>query len=77
MNGWKFLLVTFGCKVNQYETQSVREAWTRLGGTECEKSAEADVILVKGDMSKSVDPITNADNVKLVVQDGKIVKNIL
>ena len=46
MNGWKFLLVTFGCKVNQYETQSVREAWTRLGGTECEKSAEADVILV-------------------------------
>lgn len=46
MNAWNFLLVTFGCKVNQYETQSIREAWTRLGGTECGRAAEADVILV-------------------------------
>ena len=42
-----------------------------------EEGKLADVILVKGDMSASVTPITDAENVKLVVQDGKIVKNIM
>ena len=42
-----------------------------------EEGKLADVILVKGDMSKSVDPITDKNNVKLVIQDGEIVKNIL
>ena len=42
-----------------------------------EEGKLADVILVKGDMSKSVDPITDKNNVKLVIQDGKIVKNIM
>ncbi|MFT4301129.1 MAG: radical SAM protein [Desulfovibrio sp.] len=46
MSTWKFLLVTFGCKVNQYETQSLREAWQKLGGVECSSPAEADVICV-------------------------------
>ncbi|MBB5142887.1 MiaB/RimO family radical SAM methylthiotransferase [Desulfovibrio intestinalis] len=46
MSIWKFLLVTFGCKVNQYETQSLREAWQKLGGVECSSPAEADVICV-------------------------------
>ncbi len=43
---WNFFLVTFGCKVNQYETEAVREAWTGQGGVECRDPALADVILV-------------------------------
>ncbi|ATD81525.1 MULTISPECIES: MiaB/RimO family radical SAM methylthiotransferase [Desulfovibrio] len=46
MSVWNFFLVTFGCKVNQYETQSLREAWQGLGGVECSSPAEADVICV-------------------------------
>lgn len=46
MFAWKFFLVTFGCKVNQYETQSLREAWISQGGAECEAPGEADVICV-------------------------------
>lgn len=46
MSAWKFYLVTFGCKVNQYETQSLREAWLALGGVECTTPAEADVVCV-------------------------------
>lgn len=46
MTAWKFFIVTFGCKVNQYETQSLREAWQKLGGTECAVPAEADVLCV-------------------------------
>jgi len=46
MFAWKFYLVTFGCKVNQYETQSLREAWHALGGAECNAPAEADVVCV-------------------------------
>ena len=46
MSAWKFYLVTFGCKVNQYETQSLREAWFAQGGVECSAPAEADVVCV-------------------------------
>ncbi|MCH5145138.1 MiaB/RimO family radical SAM methylthiotransferase [Desulfovibrio sp. UIB00] len=46
MSAWKFYLVTFGCKVNQYETQSLREAWLAQGGEECSAPAEADVVCV-------------------------------
>ena len=46
MSAWKFYLVTFGCKVNQYETQSLREAWLAQGGVECSAPAEADVVCV-------------------------------
>lgn len=38
--------MTFGCKVNQYESQSVREAWLALGGTEVADPARADVALI-------------------------------
>ena len=31
---WTFCILTFGCKVNQYESQSVREAWQRMDGAE-------------------------------------------
>ena len=46
MDTWTFHLLTFGCKVNQYETQSLREAWQRQGGVECDDPAGADVICV-------------------------------
>ncbi len=46
MSAWKFYLVTFGCKVNQYETQSLREAWITQGGAECSAPGEADVVCV-------------------------------
>ena len=42
---WTFCILTFGCKVNQYESQSVREAWQRMDGAETDAPAEADVIL--------------------------------
>ncbi|MDR3357362.1 MAG: MiaB/RimO family radical SAM methylthiotransferase [Desulfovibrio sp.] len=45
---WKFYIVTFGCKVNQYESQALREAWERAGGTECENPEEAEVICING-----------------------------
>jgi MiaB/RimO family radical SAM methylthiotransferase len=46
VSSWKFYIVTFGCKVNQYESQSLREAWERFGGEECECPEVADVICI-------------------------------
>ena len=46
MCAWKFHFVTFGCKVNQYETQALREAWIARGGTECDNPGAADVVCV-------------------------------
>lgn len=46
MHTWKFHLLTFGCKVNQYESQSLREAWQRHGGEECDDPASADIVCV-------------------------------
>ncbi len=41
-----FHAVTYGCRVNQYETQAIREWWQSLGGTETDDPAEADAVLV-------------------------------
>lgn len=46
MHSWHFFCDTFGCKVNQYETESVREAWMARGGSECSDPSGADIILV-------------------------------
>lgn len=46
MKTWTFHIVTFGCKVNQYESQALREAWLAQGGLEVETPAAADVALV-------------------------------
>ncbi|MDR1660267.1 MAG: MiaB/RimO family radical SAM methylthiotransferase [Desulfovibrio sp.] len=43
---WKFYIETFGCKVNQYESQALREAWGNIGGAECENPGEAEVICI-------------------------------
>jgi len=46
MPAWTFHILTFGCKVNQYESQALREAWQGLGGAECAQAADADVICI-------------------------------
>ncbi|HIW78066.1 MAG TPA: MiaB/RimO family radical SAM methylthiotransferase [Candidatus Bilophila faecipullorum] len=43
---WTFCILTFGCKVNQYESQSLREAWKRMGGAETDDPAGANLILL-------------------------------
>lgn len=46
MKAWKYHIDTFGCKTNQYESQAIREAWNRLGGTECQDSSLAEVVCI-------------------------------
>lgn len=46
MLSWTFFIVTFGCKVNQYESQAIREAWQGLGGAEVTALEAADVVLI-------------------------------
>lgn len=48
MRKFKFFLKTFGCKVNQYESQAIREAWILHGGEECEKIECADIVCING-----------------------------
>lgn len=44
--GWRFCLLTFGCKVNQYESQALREAWLAQGGQETGDLATADIVCI-------------------------------
>ena len=46
MKEWTFFIVTFGCKVNQYESQALCESWQKLGGKRLATPAGADVALV-------------------------------
>lgn len=46
MNKWTFYLETFGCKVNQHESQALREAWQELGGNECFNPEQAEYICI-------------------------------
>ena len=41
-----FYLATLGCKVNQYESHALREAWSARGWQEAERPEQAGVILV-------------------------------
>lgn len=43
---WTFQIITFGCKVNQYESQSVREAWLQLGGLEVTSGTAAQITVI-------------------------------
>ncbi len=45
-DSFKFHIQTYGCRVNQYESQSIREHWLSLGGEETDSAGDADVILV-------------------------------
>ncbi len=42
----KFHIITLGCKVNQYESQALREAWLLAGHSELPSAAGADLVLV-------------------------------
>ena len=42
----RFHLTTFGCKVNQYESQVILEHWTRQGHVQVAEPAQANVILI-------------------------------
>jgi len=42
----RFHIATLGCKINQYETQALREAWTDRGWTEAEAPDQADLVVV-------------------------------
>lgn len=46
MAPWTFHILTFGCKVNQYESQAIREAWRAQGGREALGPEAADVVLI-------------------------------
>ena len=46
MAGTRFHIVTLGCKVNQYESQSLREAWQDRGWQETPFAGEAGVVVV-------------------------------
>jgi len=46
MSDWTFFIVTFGCKVNQYESQALCEAWEKLGGRRLAAPGGADVALI-------------------------------
>ncbi|MFA6809592.1 MAG: MiaB/RimO family radical SAM methylthiotransferase [Desulfoplanes sp.] len=41
-----FFILTQGCKVNQYESQAIREAWVNRGMEETENQDSADVVLI-------------------------------
>lgn len=41
-----FFITTLGCKINQYETQAIREAWRRAGYVEVDEAGVADVVIV-------------------------------
>ena len=43
---FRFFIATFGCRLDQYESQALREHWTRLGGRETDDAALADVLLI-------------------------------
>ena len=43
---FRFFLATLGCKVNQYESHALREAWLAHGCTEAAQPEVADVVLV-------------------------------
>ncbi|MFV0423457.1 tRNA (N(6)-L-threonylcarbamoyladenosine(37)-C(2))-methylthiotransferase MtaB [Oleidesulfovibrio sp.] len=45
-NNIRFYAATLGCKINQYETQALREVWLERGFTEVDSAEAADIILV-------------------------------
>lgn len=42
----KFHIITLGCKVNQYESQALREAWLKAGHQELASAEGADLVLI-------------------------------
>lgn len=44
--GQRFFLITQGCKVNQYETHAIREAWLAEGLLEIDTAEQADIVVI-------------------------------
>jgi MiaB-like tRNA modifying enzyme len=42
----KFWITTLGCKINQYESESIRERWLRMGYEQADNDAEAHEIVI-------------------------------
>lgn len=77
--GHLFFLATQGCKVNQYESQALREAWLALGLMETSDPALADIVLVNScavteravlDLGKLVRGFTALEPKPLIVVAG-------
>ncbi len=47
---FSFQIITYGCKVNQYESQAIREYWQSLGGKEInqENQEPVDIFMIAG-----------------------------
>ncbi|MDL2307390.1 radical SAM protein [Desulfovibrio sp. OttesenSCG-928-C06] len=46
MQAKKFHIITLGCKVNQYESEALREAWLKAGHQELAEPEGADLVLI-------------------------------
>lgn len=58
-----FNIITLGCKVNQYESQAMREDMLKNGFTLSENSKQADIIIIN---SCTVTSVSDAKNRKLI-----------
>lgn len=56
-----FNIITFGCKVNQYESEVISELLQKSGYTKCDKSDDADIVIINSCTVTSV-------------SDGKVMK---
>jgi len=46
MKGKGFYILTLGCKINQYESEAIREAWIKKGLFEVHDPQKADIVLI-------------------------------
>ena len=60
-------------KIGTINSAHVVKRAERIGSLECGK--QADIIVVDGNPLQDIETLTHADHVKLVVQNGKIVKH--
>lgn len=42
----RFSILTLGCKINQYETQAMRESWSALGHIEASEISQAEIVVI-------------------------------
>ena len=52
MDKRKFYIITLGCKINQYESEAIRESWLDLGLEEAETVKKADIVLINRKFKK-------------------------
>ncbi len=78
-NDMHFYTVTLGCKINQYETQALREVWLSRGFVEVDSPHAAEVVLVNscavtakavGDVRSSVRKVHRANPAASIVVTG-------